>query len=105
MTEYKNIDVTELNALLAKENIRLIDVRSETEMRQGFIKGADMLPLHLIPVRLHEFDSTVPTVFYCRVGARSAQAAGFAAARGFTEVYNLQGGILAWAQAGLPLVT
>jgi rhodanese-related sulfurtransferase len=103
--EYKNIDVTELKVMLAQESIRLVDVRSEAEINQGFIKGADKLPLHLIPVRLHEFDTAVPTVFYCRVGARSAQAAAFAAAKGFTNAYNLQGGVVAWAQAGLPLVT
>ncbi|MEJ1959240.1 MAG: rhodanese-like domain-containing protein [Nitrosomonadales bacterium] len=38
------------------------------------------------------------------MGGRSAQAAAFAAAQGFTDVYNLQGGIEAWAQAGFPIV-
>ena len=104
MKEFKNIEVTELKNMLTQGNIRLVDVRSETEIMQGFIKGAEKLPLHLIPIRLHEFDSAVPTVFYCRVGVLSAQAAAFAAARGFEETYNLQGGIMAWAQAGLPLV-
>jgi len=37
------------------------------------------------------------------MGGRSAQAAAFAAANGFTEVYNLQGGIAAWFQAQLPI--
>jgi len=42
-------------------------------------------------------------VFYCQMGGRSAQAAAFAAANGFSDVYNLQGGIAAWMQAGLPV--
>jgi len=90
MAEFKNIDVMELKTLLEKGNICLVDVRTEAEVRQGFIKGAEMLPLHLLPVRMHEFDSAVPTVFYCRVGARSAQAATFAAAKGFANAYNLR---------------
>jgi rhodanese-related sulfurtransferase len=54
-------------------------------------------------MRLSEFDKKTTTVFYCQMGGRSAQAAGFAAANGFDHVYNLQGGIMAWAQAGLPI--
>ena len=46
MAEFKNIDVTELKSLLEQGNIRLVDVRTEAEVRQGFIKGAEMLPLH-----------------------------------------------------------
>ena len=104
MAEFRNIDVIELQAMLARGNIRLVDVRTDAEIAQGLIQGADKLPLHLLPMRLHELDRTTPTVFYCRMGGRSAQAAAFAAAQGFTEVYNLQGGIMAWAQSGLPLL-
>jgi rhodanese-related sulfurtransferase len=59
-----------------------------------------MLPLHLLPTRVKELDASAPTVFYCQVGGRSAQAASFAANQGMTDVYNLQGGISAWAQFG-----
>jgi rhodanese-related sulfurtransferase len=103
MAEYKNIDVAQLQALLAQGNIRLVDVRTEAEIAQGFIRGAYKLPLHLVPIRLDELDKLAPTVFYCKIGARSAQAAIIAASRGFTDIYNLQGGIMAWAQADLPL--
>ena len=50
-------------------------------------------------------DKNAITVFYCQMGGRSEQAAAFAAANGFAEVYNLQGGITAWAQAGLPIAS
>jgi len=103
MNGFKNIDVAELQAMMAKRTIRLVDVRTESEIAQGFIRGADKLPLHLLPMRLHEIDTEMPTVFYCRTGGRSAQAAAFAAAQGFAEVYNLQGGIVAWFQAGQPV--
>jgi rhodanese-related sulfurtransferase len=103
MTGYKNIDVVQLQALLSAGRIRLIDVRTDAEIARGYIDGAQKLPLHLLPLKLHELDVQAPTVFYCQMGGRSAQAAAFAAAQGFAEVYNLQGGIIAWAQSGAPI--
>lgn len=100
MTGYKNIDVAQLQAMIEAGGIRLIDVRTDAEIARGYIGGAMKLPLHLLPMRLHELDATTPTVFYCQMGGRSAQAAAFAAAQGFVQAYNLQGGITAWAQSG-----
>jgi len=103
MTGFRNINVAELEAMMQKNNLHLIDVRTDAEVARGKIPQGDVLPLHLIPMRLHELDKTKPTVFYCQMGGRSAQAAAFAAASGFADVYNLQGGITAWAHAGLPV--
>ncbi len=105
MSGYANISVAELQVLLAQGNVILVDVRTDAEVARGHIQGALRLPLHLLPLRLHELDAGAPTVFYCQMGGRSAQAAAFAAAQGFSEVYNLQGGITAWAQSGAPIVT
>jgi len=104
MNGFSNISVEELQAMRARGTVRLIDVRTDAEIARGYIEGADKLPLHLLPLRLHEFNAGAPTVFYCQSGGRSGQAAAFAAAQGFAEVYNLQGGIMAWARAGLPFV-
>ncbi len=104
MNGFNNISVAELQAMLAKGGVRLVDVRTDAETARGYINGAMKLPLHLLPMRLQELDRSAPVVFYCQMGGRSAQAAGFAAAQGFKEVYNLQGGITAWAQAGAPIV-
>jgi len=103
MTGFKNITVAELTTMLQQGSLRLVDVRTDAEVARGKIPQGDSLPLHLIPLRLHELDKARATVFYCQMGGRSAQAAAFAAANGFADVYNLQGGIMAWAQAGLPV--
>lgn len=103
MAEFKNISVAELEKLLQKSGVRLVDVRTDAEIAQGKIPQGEPLPLHLIPMRLGEMDKNATTVFYCRSGGRSAQAAAFVAANGFADVYNLQGGIIAWANAGLPV--
>lgn len=72
-------------------------------MSRGKISKGEQLPLHLLSVRLNKSDKMAPAVFYCRMGGRSAQAAAFAAACGFADVYNLQGGIATWVHAGLPV--
>ena len=102
---FKNISVAELKEMLQQGSIRLLDVRTDAEIAQGKIPQGDPLPLHLLPLQLGEMDKDATTVFYCRSGGRSAQAAAFAAANGFSDVYNLQGGIIAWANAGLPVST
>ncbi len=103
MQSFKNITVAELETMLQQGGLRLVDVRTDAEVARGKIPQGDPLPLHLMPMRLNELDKIRPTVFYCQMGGRSAQAAAFAAANGFPDVYNLQGGIAAWMQAGLPV--
>jgi rhodanese-related sulfurtransferase len=103
MNGFANINAAELQAMLAQKEVRLVDVRTDAEIARGFIQGAMKLPLHLLPMKLHELDTKTPTVFYCQMGGRSAQASAFAAAQGFAEVYNLQGGIAAWVQSGAPI--
>ena len=103
MADFKNITADELQAMLQQGGLRLVDVRTDAEVARGKIPQGEPLPLHLIPLRIHEMDKAATTVFYCQMGGRSAQAAAFAAANGFADVYNLQGGITGWAQAGLPI--
>jgi rhodanese-related sulfurtransferase len=89
--------------MLQQGSLRLMDVRTDAEVARGKIPQGESLPLHLLPLRLNEMDKNSTTIFYCQMGGRSAQAAAFAVANGFSDVYNLQGGITAWAQAGLPI--
>lgn len=103
MADFKNISADELQSMLQRGGLRLVDVRTDAEVARGKIPQGESLPLHLIPMRINEMDKAMTTVFYCQMGGRSAQAAAFAAANGFADVYNLQGGITGWAQAGLPI--
>ncbi len=101
MSDFKIIDVTELNAMLQQEAFCLIDVRTDAEVANGKIANSEHIPLHLLPLRLSELDKKSITIFYCQIGGRSAQAASFASSNGFVDVYNVQGGIVAWRNAGL----
>lgn len=104
MSGFTNITASELSALLSKDVVQLVDVRTDAEIARGRIKGALSLPLHLLPFRLTELDTRKTTVFYCQMGGRSAQAAAFAAGQGLQNASNLQGGITAWAHAGGEIV-
>ncbi len=100
MNSVKNLTVAELVPLLKERSVKLIDVRTTAEVARGFIEGAEIIPLHVLPMRIAELDLNAPTVFYCQIGGRSAQAAAFAIKQGMQNVYNLQGGIVAWSHFG-----
>jgi rhodanese-related sulfurtransferase len=75
----------------------LLDVRQPEECRVAAFPGALNLPMREIPARLAEIPKGKPVVVVCHYGERSARVAGFLAARGFEDVYNLEGGIDAYA--------
>ncbi len=100
----KELDAAELASWLSvDESVRLIDVRTPAEASRGIIPDSENLPLHLLPLRADEVGMRPKVVFYCRSGARSAQACLFMNTQGHAEVYNLRGGLLSWAQKGLPI--
>jgi len=101
----KEIDVSELNKQLENlpDNVKLIDVRTPAEVARGKISGSENLPLHVIPLKVDEFNNQDTIIFYCQTGARSAQACAFMTSKGVDNVFNLRGGIVNWAQMGLPI--
>jgi len=96
----QEVDISGLQKMKSEGKIKLIDVRSEGEVSRGIIDGAEHIPMHLIPLKLNELCAKTPTVFYCHSGARSGQVTAFLSQRGFNNVMNLQGGILAWTRSG-----
>jgi rhodanese-related sulfurtransferase len=78
----------------------LVDVRTEDEWAMGRIAGSVHIPMDQLVDRLDELGDQVVCV--CAVGARSARVAQYLNAQG-REAVNLDGGIYAWAEAGLPL--
>lgn len=104
-TELKrNLAPEELHARLRRgERPQLVDVREHPEFAAGRIAGARLLPLGDIGRRAGELNRDLPVICVCRSGKRSAQAAEKLAALGFVQVRQLEGGLLAWERAGLPL--
>lgn len=99
----KEVDAFGLEQLRAQSEVVLIDVRTDVEFAQGSIRGAKHMPLHMLPLVADQIENEKPVVLICRSGARSAQACAFLTSKGFGNVYNLRGGVMGWAQAGMAL--
>ena len=96
------VSVTDLHAA-ARAGAVVIDVREPFEYREGHVEGSILVPLATVGARAGEFDKNEPIYVFCRSGNRSLQAANTLVAAGFTDVRNVQGGILAWNAARLPV--
>ena len=101
---YKPLDPTALKSMLDSSSApRLIDVRTPAEVARGMIDGAEVIELSTLPAAVDRLAPDQTLVLYCQAGGRSAQACNYLAQRGFKDLYNLEGGISAWAKAGLPI--
>lgn len=83
----------------------LLDVREADEWAAGHPPGAHHIPMMEIPARMGEIPDDADVVVACRVGARSAQVVAYLVAAGRENVRNLDGGLIAWARAGQPLIS
>ncbi len=83
----------------------VLDVRTRWEYRQAHLPRARQLDCYArdFRKRLEGLDRTKVYLVYCRTGRRSARVAALMRRLGFQEVYDLRGGIVAWARARLPL--
>jgi rhodanese-related sulfurtransferase len=94
----KEISVQELKEKLDKgEDFQLIDVREDFEYQTSNL-GGELIPLGGILIEQDKIAHDKPVVIMCRSGRRSAAAIMQLEQQGFTNLYNLQGGILAWSQ-------
>ena len=91
--------------LINHEDAVVIDVRSDGEFRQGHIVNALNIPESELANRLGKLNKYRgrPVITTCRTGQISVKAGGKLVAGGFEKVYSLNGGILAWEGASLPL--
>ena len=98
-------DVYPQEVLENKESLKLIDVRETAEFNGelGHAPMAELVVLNSIPAEIDQLPKNQTIVFICRSGVRSSQAAAFALSKGFTDVYNMQGGMLAWNNLMLPI--
>jgi rhodanese-related sulfurtransferase len=75
----------------------LLDVREPWEYQTCRIEGSTLVPMNTIPTRARHLDPATDTVVICHHGTRSFQVALFLERNGFSNLYNLQGGVNAWA--------
>ncbi|MFY0562776.1 rhodanese-like domain-containing protein [Archangium lansingense] len=101
---YRDMDVSTVAGV--GNGVRLVDVRepSELEGLLGHIAGVERVPLGTVEEACGRWPRDAELVMVCRSGARSGRAAAQLVRKGFHRVMNLRGGMLAWNEAGLPVV-
>ena len=87
---------------LVDAGAQLVDVRGDEEFEAGHIPGSRHIPLVEVQSESSGLDREQPVVLYCRSGDRSGMAADAFAASGW-DAHSIAGGLLAWADDGLPL--
>lgn len=93
------VSPAQLQALLRERpDTVLLDVREDDEVALCALPGHRHIPMNLIPLRHNELPDDVPIVLYCHHGIRSLNSARYLAEAGFDDLYNLSGGIDAWAR-------
>ncbi len=96
----QQLPVTDLAAWLADDSRpkpQVLDVREAREWEVCHLEGSLHMPMNTVPARLGELDPERPLVCVCHHGGRSMQVAIFLERNGFGDVYNLAGGVDAWA--------
>ena len=101
-----DLGVSEFSTKVAEAGVITLDVRTPSEFAEGHVEGA-----RLIDFQSGNFENEIATLdknatyaVYCRSGNRSGQAVKVMQDAGFTNVFNMNGGVIDWANAGLPLV-
>lgn len=101
----RNLSPVDAVALAGQRgDLYLLDVRTLGEYREFRLEGARLIPIDELTRRLAELPRDRPILVYCAVGSRSSQVVNYLARQGYPELYNLYGGIYAWAQGGYPVL-
>ncbi|MCQ1536077.1 rhodanese-like domain-containing protein [Methanosarcina sp. KYL-1] len=113
---FETVSVDEARGMIEKGDLFLLDVRTPAEFDESHLEGAVLIPLEngygsnlgpdqLLEARINEVPKGKKVLVYCRTGRRSAVASQMLVDAGYTDVYNMGGGINEWTAAGYPVVT
>lgn len=100
----KDVDTNGALQLINHKNAFVLDVRQPDEYKAGHMLNAELIPLGKLKERISELEKykDKPVVVVCRSGNRSGTACAILSKRGFTQAYNMVGGMMAWQKASLP---
>ena len=107
MEPFTRITVQEAKEKLDKGEAVMVDVREPNEYAEFHAKGVRLIPVNTVMnevKQIRQYAGDKEVLFICKSGQRSALAAEFATAAGLTDItlYNVEGGSMAWVEAGLP---
>jgi len=103
---FKEIKPVQVVELMNHNSAIVLDVRDDKEFAQGHILNAINIPLGVIESRVKELEQyrSTPVIVSCRTGQQSARAGMMMQRQGFTDLYKLSGGMMAWQSANMPVV-
>ncbi|WP_445732392.1 rhodanese-like domain-containing protein [Mariniflexile sp.] len=102
--QVKTVSAKEMQTLIeAADSVQLIDVRTPQEYKEGHLRNAKNIDFlsSSFSKDINVLDKQKPVFIYCRSGKRSTKSVKEFLDAGFTEIYNLEGGILQWEAQGL----
>ncbi len=102
----REIDARELKEKMDKgETYQFIDCREQNEWNEARIEGATLLPLSEFEAKYQSVltDKNKPIIIHCRSGKRSLNACMFLLSQGYSDLTNVEGGILGWINEGYPV--
>jgi rhodanese-related sulfurtransferase len=102
-----NVDPEQLQSYISNDNVQLIDVRTPKEFLEGHINQAINIDYYSEDFfkEISKLNTKKPVYIYCRSGKRSGESVELFQKAGFTQVYNLDSGILGWISADLPVTS
>jgi rhodanese-related sulfurtransferase len=98
----EEVTVQALAAALKTGKSRLIDVREPNEYRSGHVRGAELMSMAMVPLRIADLPRNEKIFVICESGARSWQVCSYLEQHGY-QVVTVKGGTGAWRMSGLPL--
>ena len=109
MNSHSMPDVPEVDPMTAWEAARdgeavILDVREPEELDEVALPDVRHIPLGALSAEFENLPHNRDLFVICRSGVRSAYATQFLVRSGFVRARNVAGGVIAWAQAGLPLI-
>ena len=99
----QEVDVQTVFEIQGMDDVYVLDVREQNEYDEKHIPNVTLLPMSEIQNRLDEIPTDKEVIITCRSGNRSGQVMQFLEQNGFDNVHNMQGGIVAWEEAGFPV--
>lgn len=94
----KTIDIETFKSYLGNKKIQKIDVRTESEYKNGHIKGVENIALNTLEKNLDKINKKEPVIIHCQSGTRAAIAYSILVKNGFENILNYSGGINEWKE-------
>ncbi len=100
-----SVDPQSATTMINHQDAVVVDVRPTADYAKGHIINSINIPMNGFSKQIASLEKhkSQPVIISCRSGAQSSQASKQLRKNGFTDVYNLRGGILAWQSANLPI--